>query len=135
MQPIRFPGLAVFILGVSALQIVGSTSFAAPVPARPDDQAKKDPGKPDNKGKTTSMTGCMDEQNGRYVLDDDRRISRIADLEPDGFPVESFAKHVGQKVTVRGVQSAGDSVPLFRVRAVEKVSDTCAPQPAGQRKQ
>jgi len=135
MEPIRFPGLAILILSVSALHAVTAANFAPPEPARPEEQARKDPGKPDKKGTTTSMTGCMDEQGGRYVLVDDRSLSRIADLEPDGFPVESFAKHVGQKVTVRGVQSAGDSVPLFRVRTVEKVSDTCAPQPAGQRKQ
>ncbi len=74
------------------------------------------------------MTGCVDEQQGRYVLVDDRMLKRIADLEADGFPTEGFAKYVGHKVTVRGTSNAGGAEPLFKVRAIENVSDTCTPQ-------
>ncbi len=74
------------------------------------------------------MTGCVDEQEGHYVLIDDRTRAPIADLEADGFPMEGFAKHVGQKVTVRGTSNPGSNRPLFRVRSIETVSETCEPQ-------
>jgi len=89
--------------------------------------------KPDSKqqqkaGKASSMTGCVDEQDGRYVLVDEQKRERIANLEPDGFPVEGFAKHLGHKVIVRGISNAGDALPVFKVRTVETVSENCAPQ-------
>jgi len=74
------------------------------------------------------MTGCIDQQQGQYVLVDEKGLKRIADLEAEGFPVEGFAKYVGHKVIVRGTRIAGDKQPRFRVRTVETVSDTCAPQ-------
>jgi hypothetical protein len=80
--------------------------------------------------KVSSMTGCVDEQEGHYVLVDDHNLKAIASLEADGFPKESFAKHVGHKVTVRGTSNAGGTVPLFKVRSVETVSDICAPDKA-----
>lgn len=89
--------------------------------------------KPDSRqqqkaGKTSSMTGCVDEQDGRYVLVDDRQREKIANLEPDGFPLEGFAKHLGHKVIVRGTSNAGDALPVFKVRTIETVSESCAPQ-------
>jgi hypothetical protein len=81
------------------------------------------------KGKVSSLTGCIDEDNGRYILVDDRELQPIADLEADGFPTESFAKHLGQKVIVRGISSSGDTRPRMKVRSIETISETCAPQP------
>lgn len=78
--------------------------------------------------KTASMTGCIDEDSGRYILVDEKELKPIADLEADGFPTETFAKHVGHKVTVRGTSSPGSARPLFKVRSIETVSETCAPQ-------
>ena len=75
-----------------------------------------------------SLTGCVDEQNGRYILVDDRELKPIADLEADGFATESFAKHMGHLVTVRGTSNADSTPPVFRVRSIEHISDTCAPQ-------
>ncbi|HXS96228.1 MAG TPA: hypothetical protein VN736_16610 [Candidatus Limnocylindrales bacterium] len=74
------------------------------------------------------MTGCVDEQDGKYVLVDDRTLNPIASLEADGFPTEGFAKHMGHKVTVRGTSSTGGAKPVFKVRTIEPVADTCAPQ-------
>lgn len=74
------------------------------------------------------MKGCVDEQDGQYVLLDDQTRAPIANLEADGFPTEGFAKHVGEKVTVRGTSSPGGARPVFRVRSIEVVSQTCAPQ-------
>jgi hypothetical protein len=70
----------------------------------------------------------MDEQDGRYVLVDDRSLNPTADLVAEGFPTEGFAKYMGQKVTVRGASSSGGARPVFRVRTIETVSATCAPQ-------
>jgi len=75
-----------------------------------------------------SLTGCVDEQEGNYVLLSDRTMNPIANLEADGFPRESFAKHVGHKVTVRGTSNSQGALPLFKVRTIETVSETCAPQ-------
>jgi hypothetical protein len=75
-----------------------------------------------------SFTGCVDEHDGHYLLLDERNRDPIADLEAVGFPAESFAKHLGQKVTVRGTSSPGDSRPTIKVRSIETVSDVCAPQ-------
>ena len=82
-------------------------------------------------GKTTaqsSLTGCVDENNGRYILVDDREMKPIAELEAVGFPNEGFAKHLGHKVTVRGDSSPDHNKPLFRVHRIETVSDTCTPE-------
>jgi len=75
-----------------------------------------------------SLTGCIDEQNGHYVMVNDRTLDPIADLQAEGFETEGFAKHMGHKVTVRGTSNPGESRPLFKVRSIEAISDTCAPQ-------
>ena len=62
------------------------------------------------------------------MLVDDRELKPIADLMADGFPTEGFAKHMGHKVTVRGESTPGEARPLFKVRSIETVSETCAPQ-------
>jgi hypothetical protein len=68
----------------------------------------------------------MDEQEGQWVLVNDQTMAVIANLAADGFPTEGFAKHMGHKVTVRGTSSSGGSRPLFKVRTIEMVSETCA---------
>ena len=87
---------------------------------------KKPPAK--SKSSSASMTGCIDEQDGHYLLLDDRTRDPIANLEAEGFETEGFAKHVGQKVTIRGTSSPGETRPIFRVRSIETVSDTCGAQ-------
>jgi len=77
----------------------------------------------------SSLTGCVDQQDGHYLLVDDRNLSPVADLQAEGFPTEGFAKHMGQKVTVRGISSSGSTRPVFKVRSIEIVSETCAPTP------
>ena len=75
-----------------------------------------------------SMTGCIDEQEGKYVLLDERTRDPIVNLEAEGFETEGFAKHVGHKVTVRGTSNPGGARPIFRVRSIEPISDTCGAQ-------
>jgi hypothetical protein len=89
---------------------------------QPSSQQKKNT----SKTGTASMTGCVDQQDGRFVLIHDQTRSTLAHLEAEGFPEEGFAKHVGHKVTVRGTSSpAGTDRPLFKVRSIEPVSDGC----------
>src|SRR5215510_5827529 len=98
---------------------------------RPDSQGK-------NKSKTeravpsATLTGCVDEKDGRYTLVDDRTLNFIADLEAVGFETEGFAKHLGHKVTVRGQKAADGDRPVFKVRSITTVSETCAPAQAPQ---
>jgi hypothetical protein len=90
-------------------------------------QPKTDPkDKPAPKGQMASLTGCVDEQEGKWVLVNDQTMAIIANLAADGFPTEAFAKHVGHKVTVRGTASSGGSPPIFKVRSIETISETCA---------
>jgi hypothetical protein len=69
----------------------------------------------------------VDQQDGQFVLVDDHDLKVVANLDAEGFPAEGFAKHVGQKVTVRGVSNSGSTRPVFKVRTIETVSETCAP--------
>jgi len=80
------------------------------------------------------LSGCVDQKDGHYVLVDDRELNPIADLEAVGFPTEGFAKHMGQKVTVRGISNSGSARPIFKVRTIETVSETCAPTPQSDKK-
>jgi hypothetical protein len=91
-------------------------------------EEKKQPTKSAARPAGTSLTGCVDEQDGRFVLVNDRTLSPIADLAAEGFPQEGFAKHLGHKVTVRGTSIPRGTRPLFRVRSVAAVSDVCAPE-------
>jgi hypothetical protein len=91
-------------------------------------QQQKQQPKSEGRSGGASLTGCIDEQDGHYVLVDDRTLTPVANLEADGFPAEGFAKHLGHKVTVRGMSSSGSGLPIFKVRTVETVSETCAPK-------
>jgi hypothetical protein len=88
------------------------------------EQTKKQP--------VTSLKGCVDQQEGLYVLVGDHDLRVVANLNAEGFPIEGFAKHVGQKVTVRGTQNPGDTRLVFRVRNMETVSETCQQQSSGE---
>jgi hypothetical protein len=99
---------------------------ATAAPFEPGQQEKAP--KKESKPSGASLTGCVDEQNGSYILTDDRELKTIATLVADGFPQEGFAKHLGHKVTVRGTATPGDPTPTFKVRSITMVSETCAPQ-------
>jgi len=114
----------VFVLAVLAVTC-GRGAF---VLRAEQDQKQQSKEKAPAKDAPASLTGCVDEQEGNYVLLSDRTMNPIANLEPDGFPKEAFAKHVGHKVTVRGTSNAQGTLPLFKVRTIETVSDTCTPQ-------
>jgi len=99
----------------------------------PATSAAQDPASQKNAQKdrktASSLTGCVDQKEGLFVLVDDRGLETVASLEADGFPTESFAKHVGHKVTVRGKSRTEGARLVFQVRSIETLSDTCAPSP------
>jgi len=75
-----------------------------------------------------SLTGCVDERDGQYVLTNDTDLQPIARLQPAaGSPQDNFARHMGHKVTVRGALSKEGPLPIMTVESVKGVSDTCAP--------
>jgi hypothetical protein len=90
--------------------------------------SKKDPGAKPKSQSGNSLTGCVDEQQGHYVLVDERSLNPIADLVADGFPTEGFAKHVGHKVTVRGTSNSDGARQILKVRSIEMISEVCAPK-------
>jgi len=77
-----------------------------------------------------SLTGCVDERDGQYVLTNDTNLQTVARLQPEaGTADDNFARHVGHKVTVRGKLSREDAPPVMTVQSVVPVSDTCAANP------
>jgi hypothetical protein len=116
--------LAVFLVAGSG---TGSVALAAGIA---EAQQEKQPPKSAPKPAAASLTGCVDERDGRFVLVDDRTLSPIADLAAtEGFPQDGFAKHMGHKVTVRGTSIPRGTRPLFQVRSVETISNVCEPEP------
>jgi hypothetical protein len=80
-----------------------------------------------------SLTGCVDERDGRYVLTNDTNLQPTARLQPAaGSPEDNFARYMGQKVTVRGTLSKEEPLPTLTVESVKFVSQTCAPASEGQ---
>ncbi len=113
---------AVIILAVLAF----APQLAITAPFHSDQQEKSS--KKDAKETGGSLTGCVDERDGSYVLTDDRELKPVANLQAEGFPQEGFAKHLGHKITVRGTSTPGDPIPTFKVRSITTVSDSCAPK-------
>ena len=94
-----------------------------------DQKPKTDPSeKADPKGQAATLTGCVDEQEGKWVLVNDQTMAIIAKLAADGFPTEGFAKYMGHKVTVQGTASAGGPGSTFKVRSIKTIRETCAAQ-------
>ena len=112
----------VVVVTVLASGIVPQSAMASQAQA----QTKKVEQKKKPEG--ASLTGCVDQQDGQFVLVDDHDLKVVANLDAEGFPAEGFAKHVGSKVTVRGISTTGGPRPVFKVRSIETVNETCAPQ-------
>jgi hypothetical protein len=106
--------------GILAILIIACGGAAA----MPQSQ-QKNPAK-------ASLTGCVDERDGQYVLTNDTDLQPTANLKAAaGSPADNFARHVGHKVTVRGVLSKGDPLPMITVESVSTISRSCAPAAEG----
>ena len=71
-----------------------------------------------------SLTGCIDEQFGQYILLDGQ-MQKIVNLQSAGPEKEIFAKYVGHKVEVRGTRSSGMKTATFIVTGIAKIADMC----------
>jgi hypothetical protein len=71
-----------------------------------------------------SLTGCIDEQFGQYVLLDGQ-MQKIVNLQSAGPKKEVFAKYVGHKVEVRGTRSSGLKTAAFIVAGIVQIADMC----------
>ena len=129
MKNVMVRGVSIAVLTVYTVCWSQSNAGSGPAgdSAKSQQEPKTDPkAKSEPKGQISSLTGCVDEQEGQWVLVNDQTMAIIANLAADGFPTEGFAKHVGHKVTVRGTSSSGGSHPLFKVRTIETISETCS---------
>jgi hypothetical protein len=98
------------------LLLMAAWAAAAPQTAEPQRTAK------------ASLTGCIDERDGQYVLTSDTDLQPIARLKPAaGTAEDNFAQHMGHKVTVGGILSKEQPLPTMTVQSVRRVSPTCAP--------
>lgn len=129
MQLVRY--IPLLILAIAPIPAMTAVAPGQPNPPLERGQEKKSQ---KQSSRVDSLTGCVDQQESRYVLLDDRSMNQIAELEAVGFPDEGFAKHMGHKVTVRGIRIADSAPPRFQVRAIEPVSDRCTPQDSQQPK-
>ena len=99
--------------------------------SRSDGSQKKATPKAKKDGRQEALTGCVDEQEGKYVLLDDRMMQKLADLETAIASGEDvFAKHLGHKVIVKGNKTSGQE-SVFRVTSIEEVAAVCAPPQGG----
>ena len=70
-----------------------------------------------------SLTGCVDEQFGQYILLDGQ-MAKIVNLQSAGSNQDIFAKYVGREVRVKGTKSSG-SKATFTVTGIEQIAETC----------
>lgn len=115
---------------VLAVISLASVALAAPPEEKlsPGDAAqKKSAPKAKRNESQQTMTGCVDEQDGKYVLLDDSMLKKLVDLEAAGASAEDFfAKHVGHKVTIKGNKSA-EAEGRFKVTSIQDIAAVCAP--------
>jgi hypothetical protein len=75
-----------------------------------------------------TLTGCLDQRDGQYILADEKTLEKRLRLEPAGFDRENFARYVGHKVALTGQK---ESEEVFRVREIKTVAETCTPDAGG----
>jgi hypothetical protein len=118
-------------LSVPFLVLLAGVVIAAPADdkkgAPEGSQKKSAPKSKSTRQPQESLTGCVDEQDGNYVLVDDRMLNKLADLEAVPASNEAFfAKHLGHKVTVKGSKSS-EPEAKFKVTSIEDLASVCAP--------
>jgi hypothetical protein len=93
----------------------------------PRDGTQKKAAPKSKSSRQESLTGCVDEQDGKYVLLDDKMLKKVANLETAIASSEDvFAKHLGHKVIVKGSR-VPEQEAVFKVASIEDVAAVCAP--------
>lgn len=73
-------------------------------------------------GVQQSLTGCVDQQNGHYVMRD-VQTSQIISLQSPGSDDDTwFARYVGHQVQASGTRAADSSL---KVSQIHQVADMC----------
>ena len=103
----------IVMLGV----LFGMSALAADNPIQWPTASKSVPAAPQ------SLTGCVDEQFGQYILLDSQMV-KIVNLQSAGSNQDIFAKYVGREVRVKGTRSSG-SKATFTVTGIEQIAETC----------
>ena len=75
-----------------------------------------------------SLTGCLDQKEGIYVLSEVKQLRPLAKLEAVGFEQEGFAKFVGHQVTVTGKLAGEGGTAVMKVRTIKSIAEFCVPQ-------
>jgi hypothetical protein len=109
------------VMSVRAVRSLATTCTASP------------PGHPAPAGGklSASMTasGCLDEEPGpRYVLRREGDLELLMQLEPNGFPVQNFARYLGHRVELRGRTYSENEKTAMRVTGIRSLADRCTPQ-------
>ena len=118
---IRMQLTAMLVLACS-VTVVAQTSMSS------DSSMKKS----DSMGKQMTMTGCVSEKDGKYMLTDKKH--------PNGVELtssEDLKPHVGHKISVTGMMEGGamsgdsmsnDNMAMagFKVNSMKMVSDHCS---------
>jgi hypothetical protein len=107
----KFRVVLMGVLFCLAVQAAGKPDQSAPAPNKASPAAQQ------------TLTGCIDEQDGHYVLLDDLML-KITGLQSAGTDQEVFAKHLGSKVQVKGTRSSGQN-SIFKVTRIEHVAGNC----------
>jgi len=117
-------------LAILLLLTFCSAALAAPQEkASPVQGAQKKPTPKPKAARTQQvLTGCVDEQDGRYVLLDDHMLKKVVDLEAANAGSEDFfAKHLGHKVTVKGSRNS-ETEGVLKVSSIEDIAPVCSPE-------
>ena len=67
-----------------------------------------------------AMTGCVDQQNGQYVLRN-AKTDELINLQAPGNPDDYFARFVGHEVQVSGTEASG----TLKITQIGQVADMC----------
>lgn len=119
------------LLNAAMLLMPAVVLAGMPGPFADDQKDRPKRGQTQRRGGDASLTGCVDQVEGQYMLVEQQSLKRLAALRAETFEQEGFAKHLGQKVTVQGRLSSEEGRPVMRVRSVKTVSEVCsAPQGA-----
>ncbi len=118
---IKIQFMVMFVLACS-VAIVAQTGMSS------DSSMKKS----DSMGKQMSMTGCVSEKDGKYMLTDKKHPNGIELMSS-----EDLKPHIGHKISVTGMMEDGsmsgdgmskDNMAMagFKVNTMKMVSDHCS---------
>lgn len=103
--------------GITTLMFVLACCLFAPAQSNMSgDSMKKDKAMNDDGGKTTSMTGCIAEKDGKYMM--------MNKAHPDGVQLmssEDLKPHVGHKVEVKGMMQKMDGMSGDSMKSDDKM--------------